>query len=64
MNTLTVRFEHTDTFGGDANYSWVRLDVAQLPDAVTRRSLVQRGEYRMPEPAPPMSGAELETALG
>lgn len=44
MNTLTVHFEHTDTFGGDANYSWVRRDVAQLPDTATRRSLVQRAK--------------------
>ncbi|TXH41698.1 MAG: hypothetical protein E6Q97_37035 [Desulfurellales bacterium] len=30
----------------------------------TLRASMLRGEYRMPEPAPPMSGAELETALG
>ena len=30
----------------------------------TLRASMLRGEYRMPEPAPPMSDAELETALG
>ena len=30
----------------------------------TLRASMLRGEYRMPEPVPPMSDAELETALG
>jgi hypothetical protein len=31
MNTQTAQFEHTDTFGGDANYSWVRSDRGLTP---------------------------------
>ena len=36
--------EITDTFGGDANYSWVkRLDI-DLPAQASRRQLVQKAK--------------------
>jgi hypothetical protein len=40
-NTLTVwDVELTDTFGGEANYSWVRRDQLVLPQDASRRQIV------------------------
>lgn len=33
--------EHTDTFGGEANYSWVRRSRFEAPDSITDRELVR-----------------------
>ncbi len=33
--------EYTDTFGGEANYSWVRRAVVRLPEPATWRSIMQ-----------------------
>jgi len=35
------RFEYTDTFAGEANYSWVKREVVQLPENISDRSLVR-----------------------
>ncbi len=32
--------EHTDTFGGEANYCWVRRETIELPENATRRQIV------------------------
>ena len=32
--------ELTDTFGGEANYSWVRRDQLELPETATDRQVV------------------------
>ena len=32
--------ELTDTFGGEANYSWVRRDQLELPESATDRQVV------------------------
>ena len=37
---LTWQAEHTDTFGGEANYSWVRRETFQLPESATDRQIV------------------------
>lgn len=43
-NTAQFQFEATDTFGGEANYSWVRrLDVAYSAD-ISDRALVRRAK--------------------
>ena len=33
--------EHTDTFGGEANYSWVQREELTLPDSASDLSLVR-----------------------
>ena len=38
------RFELTDTFGGDANYSWVRAEEHVLPVPMSDRALVRRAK--------------------
>lgn len=40
---MAINLEHTDTFGGDANYSWVRR--AHIPaDGLSDRALVRRAK--------------------
>lgn len=34
-------FEYTDTFGGEANYSWVKREDVDLPANTTNRALVR-----------------------
>ena len=36
--------EYTDTFGGEANYSWVRRASIELPDNATDRQIVRAGK--------------------
>jgi hypothetical protein len=36
----TFKAELTDTFGGEANYSWVRRETFQVPAGATDRSIV------------------------
>ena len=33
--------EHTDTFGGEANYSWVQREEFSLPDSASDLSVVR-----------------------
>lgn len=41
LTALTVwDVELTDTFGGEANYSWVRRDQLALPQDASRRSII------------------------
>ena len=40
----TLDCELTDTFGGQANYSWVRRESVTLPDGATDRQLVIAGK--------------------
>ena len=35
------KIETTDTFGGQANYSWVRREEIILPDGLTERQTIQ-----------------------
>lgn len=37
---IKLQCEHTDTFGGEANYSWVRRADIELPDDASDRSIV------------------------
>lgn len=44
MNKLTWVAEYTDTFGGEANYCWVKRAEFQLPEDSTRRQIVAAGK--------------------
>lgn len=39
---MAINLEHTDTFAGEANYSWVRR--AHVPADVSDRALVRRAK--------------------
>ena len=41
---MKVNVEVTDTFGGEANYSWVRRYSFEVPDAMGRGSIVRRAK--------------------
>lgn len=36
---MRVNYEHTDTFGGEANYSWVNRGSIDLPDNASDLSI-------------------------
>ncbi len=40
----TYEVEVTDTFGGEANYSWVRRERFEAPEGATRRAIVRRAK--------------------
>lgn len=42
IETFTVDFEVTDTFGGEANYSWVRRKSVTLPCNISDRAVMRR----------------------
>jgi hypothetical protein len=42
--TFILDCELTDTFGGEANYSWVRRAEAELSDGATDRAIVRAGK--------------------
>jgi hypothetical protein len=39
---MKVNIEVTDTFGGEANYSWVRRYSVMVPDALSKYALMRR----------------------
>lgn len=41
---LTWRCEHTDSFGGQANYAWVNRQTVELPTYATDRAIVRAGK--------------------
>ena len=38
------KFEYTDTFGGDANYSWVKRYEIELPENISDLALMRRAK--------------------
>ncbi len=42
MSTLTWNIEHTDTFGGEANYCWVNRHTIELPETYNRAWIVRK----------------------
>jgi hypothetical protein len=43
--TLTTwNVEHTDTFGGEANYSWVNRASFEMPEHATQRDIVRKAK--------------------
>ena len=41
---MTYNLELTDTFCGEANYSWVKRDTLDMPDNASRRMIVRRAK--------------------
>lgn len=41
---MQVNFEHTDTFAGEANYSWARRESFQAPGNLSDRAIVRRAK--------------------
>lgn len=41
---MKYQIEYTDTFGGDANYSWVRRGVIEAPDTAKAALLMRRAK--------------------
>ena len=41
---MPYQIEVTDTFGGDANYCWVKRGTINAPDNATRRYLVRKAK--------------------
>jgi hypothetical protein len=39
---MKIEIELTDTFGGEANYSWVRRYTLATPENISQRALVRR----------------------
>lgn len=39
---MKVTAEFTDTYGGEANYSWVRRAELEVPDTLSDRAIVRR----------------------
>lgn len=42
MTTWSV--EHTDTFAGEANYSWVKRAAFEMPEGATQRQIVRKAK--------------------
>ena len=42
MASQTIRYEKTDTFGGEANYSWVTKGEIDIPTDLSDLALVRR----------------------
>jgi hypothetical protein len=45
--TFTMDVEYTDTYGGDANYCWVRRAELTLPTGISDRAIVRRAKAAM-----------------
>jgi hypothetical protein len=39
--------EYTDTFGGEANYSWVRRAAFEMPERASKRAILQRARREL-----------------
>lgn len=44
---MKYQIEHTDTFGGEANYSWVKRRELELPSDVNERVLVRKAKAEL-----------------
>jgi len=45
--TYQIAVEYTDTFGGEANYCWVRRATLDIPDGTGRRAIMRRAKAAM-----------------
>jgi hypothetical protein len=41
---MTLDREITDTFAGEANYSWVKRETITLPDSASDRTIIRRAK--------------------
>jgi hypothetical protein len=46
-DTFTLNVEYTDTFAGEANYSWVRRESLELPTGLSSRTIMRRAKNAM-----------------
>lgn len=44
---ITWKAEYTDTFGGQANYSWLRTVEFELPDTASNRQIVTEAKAKL-----------------
>lgn len=44
MPGINVTAELTDTFGGEANYEWVRRKVVNVPENASRKLIMRRAK--------------------
>ena len=42
--TFELDCEYTDTFGGEANYCWIKRETLTLPKNISNRALVRRAK--------------------
>jgi hypothetical protein len=41
---MKIKFEYTDTFGGEANYSWVRRETIDVPEGISDQALIRKAK--------------------
>ena len=41
---MKINFEHTDTFGGESNYSWVRRHTIEVAEKTTNLAIVRKAK--------------------
>lgn len=46
-DTFTLEVEYTDTFGGEANYSWVIRESLELPTGLSDIAIMRRAKKAM-----------------
>ena len=46
-DTFTLDVEYTDTFGGEANYCWVRRETLELPTGLSNTAIMRRAKAAM-----------------
>jgi len=42
-----ILIEYTDTYGGEANYCWVKREVVSIPDTMSDRALMRLSKRLM-----------------
>ena len=47
VRTITINAELTDTFGGEANYSWVRRRTLTLPEGASDLAIVRAAKREL-----------------
>jgi hypothetical protein len=47
MDTVTFNVEYTDTFGGEANYCWVRRADIEVPHNASQALIMRRAKAAM-----------------
>jgi hypothetical protein len=60
---ITYEVECTDTFGGEANYTWVRREEIKVPKGASRRMLIGRAKRAVGRQAVPTRNSELGDGL-
>lgn len=46
-DTFMLDVEYTDTFGGEANYSWVKRATLELPHGLSDKAIMRRAKKAM-----------------